>query len=756
MANLQVFMQTKWRSMVKRNKSESNRDITYNQLNISKENLKKTIKFEVSYQMSKILTILKQVFQHEKQDNWYNRIKGFSTDLCEKLEGLLKKQQLINLEFLQESRQTIILKAYSKKLQQNVALKVSNYLKGSLEPLKREYDIIKGIKDATNIVKIYDFIYFEKYLISVLVMEYCEMSLYEEMELYKQLNKWYSQDDITSIIIQISHALSQIHCYKIIHADIKPQNILKTKDGRYKLCDFGISKRLSLDSSNTKDINGLTFKYSSPEQYKHFENQDQLLSCKTDIFSIGLVFLELLKFPLNESNAKKIRENNYQELKSLGYLQNSGIFKILRQKLFKEDPSNRISSYELIYSLVGELQFSEKNLNQLLSIVRSIKKQETFDNSRHIQFISNLKLYYSLLEVFIFNKLSKSFISQLSYPPKNQEENYVQNSCQQQEDLNLTTNISIDKSDSQSKCPEQIINDSKNINYKKQLPTKYHFIADALSNCSLMCEQLGKFNKAILLRGNAIKNYQKAYSYSCVDIAKQQQQLCWNYYQLKDYYKSIQYGLKSIDMYRYLQKQEKNQFIAECYRQLAWSYQQINKRYLGLESAQKALSIYILIHGEKPHKDIAYTLNTLGYIHSGVKNYSKELEYKLQSLEMFQQLYPKTSHPSIAAQLNNVGVAYFNSQLLDKSLMYYQQSLQMKKSIYGKAHPEIISTLKNMQEIYKILNQSQNIEQIEKEISNINIIMQKQQEDDSILEYVHFQQIERLSLDFSEQFHQIE
>ncbi|KAL4454634.1 hypothetical protein ABPG74_021839 [Tetrahymena malaccensis] len=711
--------------------------------------------------MSKILTIIKQVFQYENQDNWYNRIKGFSTDLCEKLEGLLKKQQLINLEFLQESRQTVILKAYSKKLQQNVALKVSNYLKGSLEHLKREYDIIKGIKDASNIVQIYDFIYFEKYLISVLVMEQCEMSLFEEMELYKQLNKWYSQDEITSIIIQISHALSQIHCYKIIHADIKPQNILKTRDGKYKLCDFGISKRLSSDSSNTKDISGLTFKYSSPEQYKHFENQDQLISCKTDIFSVGLVILELLKFPLNEGNAKKIRDNNYQDLKNQDYLQNSGIFKILRQKLFNQDPSNRISSYELIYSLIGELKFSEKNLNQLLSIVRGIKKQETFDNSRHIQFILNLKLYYSLLEVFIFNKLSKSFISQLSYPSKKQEEEEedAQNNYLQQEDLNLTTNISIDKSGSKNKYHEQInkeINESSKINYKKKTPTKYHFIADALSNCSLICEQLGKFNKAILLRGNAIKNYQKAYSYSCVDIAKQLQQLCWNYYQLKDYYKSIQYGLKAIDMYRYLQKQEKNKFIAECYRQLAWSYQQINKRYLGLESAQKALSIYIQIHGEKPHKDIAYTLNTLGYIHSGVKNYSKELEYKLQSLEMLQQLFPNTSHPSVAAQLNNVGVAYFNTNQIDKSLIYYQQSLQMKKSVYGKAHPEIISTLKNMQEIYKSLNQNQVIEQIEKEISNINIIIQKQQEDDSIIEYIHFQQIERQSFDFSEQFHKIE
>ncbi|EAR97928.2 protein kinase (macronuclear) [Tetrahymena thermophila SB210] len=706
--------------------------------------------------MSKILTILKQVFQYEKQDNWYNRIKGFSTDLCEKLEGLLKKQQLINLEFLQESRQTVILKAYSKKLKQNVALKVSNYIKGSLEHLKREYDIIKGIKEASSIVKIYDFIYFEKYLISVLVMEYCEMSLYEEMELYKQLNKWYSQDEITSIIIQISYALSQIHCYKIIHADIKPQNILKTKDGKYKLCDFGISKRLNSDSSNTNDISGLTFKYSSPEQYKHYENQDQLLSCKTDIFSVGLVFLELLKFPLNESTAKKIRENNYKELKSIDYLQNSGIFKILRQKLFKIDPSNRISSYELIYSLVGELQFSEKNLNQLLTIARSIKKQDTFDNSRHISFVLNLKLYYSLLEVFIFNKLSKSFISQLSYPSKDQDEDDISNNLLQQEDLNLTTNISIDKSGSQNIYHGNINNEMGNSNAKKKPPTKYHFIGDALSNCSLICEQLGKFNKAILLRGNAIKNYQKVYSYSCMDIAKQLQQLCWNYYQLKDYYKSVQYGLKSIDMFRYLLKQEKNQFIAECYRQLAWSYQQINKRYLGLESAQKALNIYIQIHGEKPHKDIAYTLNTLGYIHSGVKNYSKELEYKLQSLEMFQQLYPNSSHPSIAAQLNNVGVAYFNTNQLDKAQMYYQQSLQMKKSIYGKAHPEIISTLKNIQEIYKRLNQSQNIEQIEQEISSINIIIQKQQEDDSIIEYIRFQQIERLSFDFSEEFHQIQ
>ncbi|MGH9824380.1 MAG: protein kinase domain-containing protein, partial [Blastocatellia bacterium] len=100
------------------------------------------------------------------------------------------------------------------------------------------------------------------------------------------------------ISVQIATAMAAAHRSGIIHRDIKPENIMVRADGLVKVLDFGLAKSFSQDGSTNalldtpESIPGTivgTFCYMSPEQAR-----GQKLDARTDIFSFGIVFYELL------------------------------------------------------------------------------------------------------------------------------------------------------------------------------------------------------------------------------------------------------------------------------------------------------------------------------------------------------------------------------------------------------------------------------------------------------------------------------
>lgn len=98
-------------------------------------------------------------------------------------------------------------------------------------------------------------------------------------------------------IEQLLHAVDVCHRNNILHRDLKPENVLLTEQGKLKLCDFGGAavpeeNKIELEHSldQTVEIAG-TIKYQAPEQRT---GQVDLISFKTDIYSLGLIFYEML------------------------------------------------------------------------------------------------------------------------------------------------------------------------------------------------------------------------------------------------------------------------------------------------------------------------------------------------------------------------------------------------------------------------------------------------------------------------------
>ena len=134
-----------------------------------------------------------------------------------------------------------------------------------------------------NVVTVYDVGTFDK--TPFIVMEYIQgNNLSEIIKEQGRLDPRYA----VKISIQICSALAHAHRHSIVHRDIKPHNILITKDDQVKVTDFGIAAVSSMSITQTGVVLGSVL-YFSPEQARG--NKVDHLS---DLYSLGVVMYEML------------------------------------------------------------------------------------------------------------------------------------------------------------------------------------------------------------------------------------------------------------------------------------------------------------------------------------------------------------------------------------------------------------------------------------------------------------------------------
>ena len=199
-----------------------------------------------------------------------------------------------------------VYKAKDHKLNRFVAMKV----------LKQEFSenanfVSKFVVEAQaaaglmhpNIVNVYDV--GEENGINYIVME-----LVEGITLKKYIEKKarLSYKEAVSIAIQVSMGIEAAHNNHIIHRDIKPQNIIISKDGKVKVTDFGIAKAAT-SNTITSNVMG-SVHYTSPEQARGGYSDE-----KSDIYSLGITLFEMLtgRVPFNGETTVAIAIKHIQE-----------------------------------------------------------------------------------------------------------------------------------------------------------------------------------------------------------------------------------------------------------------------------------------------------------------------------------------------------------------------------------------------------------------------------------------------------------
>ncbi|XP_041656572.1 serine/threonine-protein kinase 36 isoform X2 [Cheilinus undulatus] len=149
-----------------------------------------------------------------------------------------------------------------------------------LRSLKREIDIMRDLRHP-NIVQLYDS--FETQTAVVVVTEYAEGQLYQILEDDGHL----PESQVREIACHLVSALYYLHSHRILHRDMKPQNILLGKNGVVKLCDFGFARAMSVSTLVLTSIKGTPL-YMSPELV-----EEKPYDHTADLWSLGCILYEL-------------------------------------------------------------------------------------------------------------------------------------------------------------------------------------------------------------------------------------------------------------------------------------------------------------------------------------------------------------------------------------------------------------------------------------------------------------------------------
>ncbi|WP_029230753.1 Stk1 family PASTA domain-containing Ser/Thr kinase [Butyrivibrio sp. VCB2006] len=141
-------------------------------------------------------------------------------------------------------------------------------------------------------------------------VNYIVMELVDGITLKKYIEKKsrLSVKEAVSIAIQVAMGLEAAHNNNIIHRDIKPQNIMISKEGKVKVTDFGIAKAAT-SNTITSNVMG-SVHYTSPEQARGGYSD-----AKSDIYSLGITLFEMLtgRVPFNGDTTVAIAIKHIQE-----------------------------------------------------------------------------------------------------------------------------------------------------------------------------------------------------------------------------------------------------------------------------------------------------------------------------------------------------------------------------------------------------------------------------------------------------------
>ena len=189
------------------------------------------------------------------------------------------------IEKVGEGTYGVVYKCQKKDTQEFVALKkirLENEDEGIPSTSIREISILKQLKHP-NIVNLVDLIHGEKKL--YLVFEFMDHDLKKFLNLN---NGPLPPQLVKSYLYQILLAIKFCHSRRILHRDLKPQNLLIDKDGVIKLGDFGLARAFGIPIKTlTHEI--LTLWYRAPEILLG----QREYSTPVDMWSIGLIFYEM-------------------------------------------------------------------------------------------------------------------------------------------------------------------------------------------------------------------------------------------------------------------------------------------------------------------------------------------------------------------------------------------------------------------------------------------------------------------------------
>ncbi|XP_070558994.1 cyclin-dependent kinase 17-like isoform X2 [Ptychodera flava] len=197
--------------------------------------------------------------------------------------GFGKLETYTKLDKLGEGTYATVFKGKSKLTDNLVALKEIRleHEEGAPCTAIREVSLLKELKHA-NIVTLHDIVHTEKSL--TLVFEYLEKDLKQYMD---DCGNIMSMNNVMIFLFQLLRGLAYCHKRRVLHRDLKPQNLLINEKGELKLADFGLARAKSVPTKT----------YSNEVVTLWYRPPDVLLgsteySTHIDMWGVGCIFYE--------------------------------------------------------------------------------------------------------------------------------------------------------------------------------------------------------------------------------------------------------------------------------------------------------------------------------------------------------------------------------------------------------------------------------------------------------------------------------
>ncbi|GAU98327.1 hypothetical protein RvY_09488 [Ramazzottius varieornatus] len=212
----------------------------------------------------------------------YSRRRSFNPDAPHPLSAT---EAYMKMEQLGEGSYAVVYKGLSLRNHQVVALKEIkiNPEEGTPFTAIREASLLKGLKHA-NIVTLHDIVHTKETL--TFVFEYVPHNLGQYLDKH---SGGLHPHNAKLFLFQLLRGLQYCHQRKILHRDLKPQNLLISDQGELKLADFGLARAKSIPS-HTYSNEVVTLWYRPPDVLLGSTDY----STSLDMWGVGCIFVELI------------------------------------------------------------------------------------------------------------------------------------------------------------------------------------------------------------------------------------------------------------------------------------------------------------------------------------------------------------------------------------------------------------------------------------------------------------------------------